>query len=162
MDSISLQTTEERSSGFSHLWKIRYTDLNDTAALTKTLQLMGTAANGVAVGDFVMAAAMYLRTAFVGTAVTNLAIEVGYDLASGTDDPDAFLDSYELAGVATEVLAADGNGAVFATLRTGYAFQEAADIEALFTAVGANLSALTAGEVWVFLRIVRLPKLGGL
>jgi hypothetical protein len=161
MQSISLQTMEERSNGFTHLWKITYADLNDTAGLTKTLQLMGTAQNGVAVGDLVRDAALYLRTAFVGTAVTNLAIDVGYDLAAGTDDPDAFLDNYELAGVATEVLAADGNGAVFATLRTGYAFQEAGDIEALFTAVGANLSALTAGEVWVFLAIARLPKLGG-
>lgn len=162
MQSISLGTTEERTSGFTHLWKVTYADLSDTAGLTKTLQLIGSSQSGVAVGDFVTNAAMYLKTAFVGASVTNLALDVGYDLAAGTDDPDAFLDNYELAGVATEILAADGNGAVFATLRTGYAFQEAGDIEALFTAVGANLSALTAGEVWIFLGIARLPKLGGM
>jgi hypothetical protein len=152
-----LNTVEERSSGFNFLAKVLYTDLNTTAGLTKVLTL----ASGLGVGDLILDGAMYLKTAFVGTAVTNLAIEVGWNVATGTDDPDGIIDSYELAGVATEVLAADANGAAFATLRTGFAFQESGSIEALFTAVGANLTALTAGEVWVFLRIVNLAKLGG-
>jgi hypothetical protein len=81
---------------------------------------------------------------------------VGYDLAAGSDDPDAFLDNYEIHLDASEVLAGDGNGAVFATLRTGYAFQESAKITALFTATGGNLSVLTTGKVIVWLEVANI------
>ena len=49
-----------------------------------------------------------------------------------------------------EILGSDGNGAVFATLRTGWYALEAADLEVLLTATGANLTALTTGEVHVY------------
>ena len=89
-------------------------------------------------------------TAFDGGATSNLVIDFGYDYASLTDDPDAFIDNLELHADGTEILGSDGNGAVFATLRTGWYALEAADLEVLLTATGANLTALTTGEVHVY------------
>jgi hypothetical protein len=85
-------------------------------------------------------------------------MQVGYDLAAGTDDPDAFIKATELLA-AGRILAGDGNGDVFATLRTGYAFQEAGDLEVLLTATGGNLSAMTAGEVRIYLQISKLASI---
>jgi hypothetical protein len=151
----TLMEEQRAATGFTHRFTVDYTDLTSFAALTATLQLL----NDLTARHLVSKAAFELETAFAGTSITNLALDVGYDLASGTDDPDAFLDAYELCGAATEILAGDGNGVVFATLRTGYANQEEMDIEVLFTAVGANLSALTAGRVHIYLAVNDLKAL---
>ena len=102
-------------------------------------------------------AAYKLVTAFDGGATSALALDVGHNGAT-TDDPDSLLDLYEIHVDATEVFYGDGNGAVFATLRTGYAALDAGNIEATFTATGANLTALTQGEVHIYLRVVDLTK----
>lgn len=156
MKLISLDSVQELSNGFTHKAVITAADLNDTAATTKTLNLV----TNLIHGHFVRDAAFYLPTPFDGGATSALSLDVGYDLAAGSDDPDAFLDAYEIHLDATEVLAGDGNGAVFATLRTGHVFQENATITALFTATGGNLSLLTAGEVWIYLNVTPLHQLG--
>lgn len=150
----ALTLEQQAHSGFTHRFTVDYTDLNDTAATTKTLQLL----NSLPRGTMVAAAAFELETAFDGGATSALAMDVGYDLLAGTDDPDAFLDGYEVHVDATEVLAGDGNGAVFATLRTGYVSQEQMDLEVLFTATGANLTALTTGKVHIYLKVVELHR----
>jgi hypothetical protein len=152
-----LNSVEERSNGFNFLAKCFYTDLNTTAGLTKTLVL----AAGLNVGDIVLDAAHYLKTAFTTSGgITALTVDVGWNLATGTDVPNGLIVARELLA-AGRVLAGDGNGAAFATLRTGFALPESGAIEAVFTATGANLTTLTAGEVWIFLRSVNLSKLGG-
>lgn len=153
MTTNYFNSINERTSGWTHQFKIPYGDLS-AAATTKTVDLLT-----LEVGDLVRNAAFYLPTAFVGPSVTNLSLEVGWNAATGSDDPDGLLNDYELAGVATEILAGDANGAAFATLRNGYAAQEAVTIGALFTATGANLSVLTAGEVWIYLNVSKLSKL---
>jgi hypothetical protein len=160
MDTNIISTIPERAGGWTHQLKVRYSDFS-TAGLTQTIQLLGTGNTGCRVGDIVRNAAIYLPTPFVSSgAMTSLKIDVGWDLAAGTDDPDGLIAAYELLGAATEILAADANGAAFATLRNGFAFQENGDIEAVFTALGANVNTLTAGEVWVFLNISRLWQVG--
>lgn len=151
-----LGTDEVRATGFTHVATIEYTDLS-VGATTNTITLV----DGLGVGHLVTAAAFYLETGFVGTSITNLTIEVGWDLAAGTDDPNGLIEAAELATAGTEILAGDATGVAFATKRTGFAFQESGDIEALFTATGANLSALTAGKVHVYLTIVDLTKIKG-
>ncbi len=152
-----LNSVEERSNGFNFLAKLLWTDLNATAGLTKTLVL----ATGLGVGDIVLDAAHYLKTAFTTSgAISALTVDVGWNVATGTDVPAGLIVARELLA-AGRVLAGDGNGAAFATLRTGFAPQESASIEAVFTATGANLTTLTAGEVWIFLRSVNLSRLGG-
>lgn len=144
---------QQAHSGFSHRFTVDYTDFT-AAATTQVFQLL----NSLPRGTMVTAAAFELETPFDGGATSALAMDVGYDLLAGTDDPDAFLDNYEVHLDATEVLAGDGNGAVFATLRTGYVSQEQMDLEVLFTATGANVTALTAGKVHIYLKVVELPK----
>lgn len=141
------------ASGFSHVCTIEYTDLNTTAGTTKTIELL----TGMTVGVLVDKAAFYLETGFVGASITNLLVEVGWD--SAADDADGLLAGYEAATAGTEILAGDGDGAAFATLRTGYAFVAAGEIEVLFTATGANLTALTAGKCHIFLHVTDLAKL---
>jgi len=141
------------ASGFSHVVMIDYTDLNTTAGTTKTLEILP----GMKLGSLVDKAAMYLETGFVGASITNLLLEVGWD--STADDADGLLAGYEVATAGTEILAGDGDGAAFATLRTGFAFVAAGEIEALFTATGANLTALTAGRVHIFLHVTQLADL---
>ncbi len=151
MEKIALNSVNERAMhGYTHRIKVLSTDLT-AAATTQTLSLI----TGMRKGHIVKDAALVLQTPFVGPSITNLTVDVGFDGAS-VDDADAFIDLVELASAGTEILACDGNGAAFATLRTGHAFVEAATITALFTATGANLSVLTAGEVWIYLNVVDL------
>lgn len=152
MNVQTLAAEETRQTGFTHVITVAHTDLSDTAAATKTLELI----TGLGAGHIVTGAAFRLQTPFDGGATSALALDVGYDLLAGADDPDAILDNYQIHLDATEVLAGDGNGAIFATLRTGYAFQESAKITALFTATGGNLSLLTTGTVHIFLTVVNL------
>lgn len=143
----TLSAEETAQNGFTHVARVTYQDL---AALGGSTSGTLTVMSGLGKGWFVDAAYFKLVTAFDGGATSSLKLDFGYDLASGTDDEDAFLDNYEVHLDGTEILAGDGNGAVFAANRTGYAFQEAADLELLFTATGGNLNALTQGEVLVF------------
>jgi hypothetical protein len=147
----------ERAGGWTHRFKITNADLT-AAATTQTLQLIGTAQNGLAAGDFVRSAAFYLPTAFSGGAATSLTMQVGWDYATGTDVPAGLIAASELLSAA-RIVAGDATGSAFATLRTGFAAVEGADIEALFTATGANVSTITAGEVWVFLQISKLSSI---
>jgi len=136
--------------GFTHRFEIPYTDLTGTASTSVAISLATYAA-----GKGVTAAAYKLVTAFDGGATSALALDVGHNGAT-TDDPDSILDNYEIHADATEVLYGDGNGAAFATLRTGYFPLDAGAYEATFTATGANLTVLTTGEVHIYLRIVDL------
>lgn len=144
---------EQARFGFTDKIIITYADLSGTAATTKTITLAPFTA-----GLGVTKAAFKLVTAFDGTSTTNLALDVGWNGAS-TDDPDGVLDNYEIHNDATEVVYGDGNGAAFATLRTGYYPADAGNYEALFTATGANLTDLTTGEVHIYLRLEDLTKI---
>lgn len=154
MKTILLGQDEQRYSGYTHRFTVDYTDLS-AAATTKTLSLI----SGLALGSIVKEAAYYLETSFDGGATSALTLKVGYNLAAGTDDDDSFVAGNSIHADSSPVLAGDGNGAAFATLRTGYAFQESAAIEALFTATGANLNTLTQGKVHIFLAVVDMKKL---
>lgn len=148
-----LSSQELNRTGFSHKAVITYDDLDGTAATSLALTV-----GKIARGGLISAAGYRLVTAFDGTSTTNLVIDFGYDYASLTDDPDAFIDNLELHNDGTEILGSDGNGAVFATLRTGWQALEAADLEVLFTATGANLTDLTSGEVHVYWKQSDLTK----
>lgn len=152
----TLVAEEVRQNGFTHAITIDYADLVAKGAVLTGTFTLSSVLNGATIGKgvFVKEAFYVLETTFDGGATATLKLDVGYNLGSGTDDPDAYLDNYELHQDGTYVLAGDGNGAVFATLRTGHAFVETGTIEALFTVTGANLDALTQGKVHIFLSVV--------
>ena len=107
-----------------------------TAALTNTIELTSLLAKGVIEMIIVKSA-----TAFVGASITNLNVEIG--LAS---DADKFMGAYDaLAAVG------DTNRAAGQFFDGPESFASATSIKLKATAVGANLDALSAGslEVWV-------------
>lgn len=144
---------EQARYGFTDKIIVTYADLSGTAATTKTITLAPYTA-----GLGITKAAYKLVTPFDGGATTNLALDVGHNGAT-TDDPDSALDNYEIHADASYVNYGDGNGAIFATLRTGYYPLDAGNYEALFTATGANLTALTTGEVHIYLGLADLAKI---
>lgn len=153
MNIKKLSAEETRESGFTHKAVITHADLT-AAATTEALTIL----SGLGLGYLVRAAAFRLVSGFVGTDVTALKLDVGWNGAA-VDDADGLLDNYEIATAGTEILAGTGNGAAFAANITGFAPVEAATIEALFSATGANVSVLTAGEVHIYLAVSDLSKL---
>lgn len=153
MQAEQLGVEMQARTGFTHKFTIDYTDLTALGAVTSGAVVLAPYTAG-----FILQLAAYrLETAFDGGATSALALDVGWNGAS-TDDPDGAIDNYEVHVDGTEVFYGDGNGAAFASLRTGYAALDAGTIEATFTATGGNLNALTQGKVHIFLRLVDLTK----
>jgi hypothetical protein len=180
---ITELTLEERiKTGCTHLAEIDYTDLAAAGATTAvTLDLATYVAR-----DCVTHALFDLVTPFDGGATSALALKVGFDGAT-VDDDDAFIQSEELHLDATEVLASVGVPPAVATdtvdgtygneerdviisLRNVVesfrarrkAFVEAGKIQAIFTATGGNLNALTVGKVRIYFNKVRLTGIRGI
>lgn len=152
--AIPLSLEEQAKTGFTHKSIITYADV---AAISGATTAGAIAIHPYTAGTAFQAAAYKLVSGFVGASVTNLTIEVGWNGAS-TDDPNGLIEASEIATAGTEVNYLLGNGVAFATKVTGYAALDAGNIEATFTATGANLSVLTAGEVHVYLKAVDLTK----
>lgn len=149
MKIFALSNAQQAQLGFTHRFEILYSDLT-TASTAHTQTLAAYTA-----GKGVTAAAFRLVSGFVGASVTNLTMAVGFDGAT-TDDADGIIEAVELATAGTEINYGDATGAIFAAKRTGYFPQDAGNYTALFTATGANVTVLTAGEVHVYLRLVDL------
>jgi hypothetical protein len=173
VNNLSLE--EMAQYGATHKFVVTYEDLNTTAgtALTVTLR------SAFAARSRAQYVGHRIVTNFDGGATSELTVALGYDLASGTDDTDAFLAATSIHEDGTEILsspvaitdvaadAVDGTygaeeAAVIASLRTklntvlkyvGMSFNEAWDLEAVFTSTGANLTALTQGEVHFYFRL---------
>lgn len=178
---IPLSTIDARVTGVSHLIKVPYTDLTDTAGTAKTLDLIAS----IPANTLFQYRGHVLVTDFAGTSITELTVAVGYNLSSGTDDADAYQAATSICGAATEIDATpeeitdvatdtvDGTygteeSTVIASLRTKLnallklqpvCHNVAWDLEAVFTSTGANLDALTAGEVWFLVSAVSLDQL---
>ncbi len=176
MKTRIFDTVEERTRRFSHAFVIEVADIA-AAATGKTLTLI----TDLPAKSYVRDSAFVLNTPFDGGAATNLSLKVGYNGAT-FDDPVAFINTVEIHHDATYVPAGRGTAAgvdqstidstygsqeaaVLTSLRNivnplnGGVLKEKANIEAVFTATGANLSTLTSGEVTVLLDIVRLDKI---
>lgn len=150
---LQLNAADQARYGFTHKVVITFADLTALGAVASGVVSLATYTAGLGCTK----AAFRLVTAFTGGATSALALDVGHNGAT-TDDPDSIIDNYEVHSTGTEIFFGDGNGAVFATLRTGYYPLDAGVYEALFTATGGNLNALTAGEVNIYLRLEDLTK----
>lgn len=179
---LPLSTIDARlATGATHLIKVPYTDLTDTAGTAKTLSLM----TSIPANTLFRFVGMVLVTDFAGTSITELTAAVGYDLTSGTDDADGFQAATSICGAATEIDATpevitdvDASAIdttygqaeldVITSLRSKVnlvlkqqvrCFNEGWDLEAVFTSTGANLTACTAGEVWFLVAMANLDQL---
>lgn len=153
--------------GATHRIVIDYTDLTDTAGTAKTLQVLPYIAR-----DIVRLKVFDLVKPFDGGSTSALNVIAGWNGGS-VDDANGLLEATELHADATEILAGAPNAdastvdgtygaqeqAVIASLRAlfaGLQAQEAGNIELVFTATGANLTALTQGKLFLYLQRIRL------
>tara|TARA_Y100001934_G_scaffold266371_1_gene345724 strand:- start:150 stop:620 length:471 start_codon:yes stop_codon:yes gene_type:complete len=134
----SVLSNQERAQGFTHKWKVLFTDVDEGSGSSDTV----TVALGNTPADFVISKAMInVSTAFAGTG--GLSIKVGTG-----DDDDNFI-------TATSVLAAgpiiSAAGSAPATLTGSFAAASNA-LQAKFTnSSSGSPSALTAGELDIYL-----------
>jgi len=150
---LQLNAADQARFGFTHKTVITFADLVALGAVSSGVVSLATYTAGLGCTK----AAFRLVTAFVGGATSALSLKVGHNGVT-TDDDDSIIAAYELHSTGTEIFFGDGNGAAFATLRTGYYPLDAGTYEALFTATGGNLNALTAGEVNIYLKLEDLTK----
>ena len=182
MDILRLSALETVAAlGATHVARITYSDLTDTAATTKTVTLLAS----IAANTLFRYVGHVLITDFDGGATSELTMAVGYDLSSGTDDVDGFQTATSVHADGTEVdvtpeLVTDVDtstvdatygteeSTVIASLRTKLnlllkqqprSFITTWDLECAFTATGANLSTLTSGEVLVLFALVDLDPI---
>jgi hypothetical protein len=129
----------------NYQWVIRDEDLT-AAAATETIDLLGDMVSGDVAGDFLVR----VDTNFDGGATTTMLMDVGFslDAAASHDDPDYFIQQYDVHEDTTITYVYGGKS-------SSYQWREAGDIEALFTASGANVSVLTAGQVSIFGNVIR-------
>ena len=134
----SVLSNQERAQGFTHKWKVLFTDIDEGSGSSDTV----TVALGDTPADFIITKAMVnITTAFAGTG--GLSIQVGTD-----GDPNNFI-------TATSVLTAgpliSAIGAAPVTLAGTFAVASDA-LEALFTnSSSGSPSALSAGELDIYL-----------
>lgn len=154
LKTIPLSNEEALKTGFTHKSIITYTEVAAIGAATGGALVLAPYTAGTA---FQAAAYKVVGTGFVGASVTNLTVKVGWNGAT-TDDDDGLIAASEICTAGTEILYLLGDGAAFAANKTGYVALDAGNIEATFTSTGANLSAMTAGEVHIYLKLVDLTK----
>lgn len=135
---------ETVKSGFTHVSKVLFTDLNTTASTAKTLQVFPDTGNNVS-GLLVIKVATKIAVAFGVTSITALNVIVG---DSGSTN--RFLASQELVS---------GTPVAFKVGTVPFAYVTATHVDAVFTATTANLTDLSAGELHIFIAVCDLNQM---
>lgn len=154
MDTIPLMNQEQLLTGCSHARRLPLADI-----LALALAAGATTALTIDISDYVardvVDKAMFdLVTPFDGGATSELTVKFGYN-GVAVDDDDAFIAATSVHADSTEILASVGTG-------TRFAAQEAGKLQLILTSTGANISALTAGEIILYFNQIRLPQLRGI
>jgi hypothetical protein len=123
--------------GWTHRLRVNYTQIS-AAALTKMLSF------ALPAGAVVQNVAHACIVPFVGPSVTSLKVAVGNDAQS-----DNYLDDVEMVS---------GSVAADSFVASNASVGGADTLDVLFTAIGANLSVLTAGEVVLLFRIASIRQ----
>lgn len=142
MKSVPLSYEERIATGMTHKILIDYTDLTDTAGLTKTLE-----AFPVAAGQTIRKAASKVLVAFAGCAT--LVAEVG-----DGGDVDRLMASHNMKATA-------GTRVVAVPSSVPYAYTGDDTLDVKFTATTNNLTELTAGQVAILVEVSDLAQHDG-
>lgn len=142
---VDLNTTAKY--GHTHKITVSYTDIQ-TAATTKTLAIFPdpTSSTSTLVGLSVAVLSINVTTAFAGTSITALTLAIG----DGNDTDRLCTTACQDA----DLLTAAGTSVLGRFITAPYTYNSADTVDALFTATGANTSALTAGSVDIYVRAV--------
>ena len=143
----SILSNQERAQGFTHKFKILYTDIDEGSGSSDTV----TVALGDTQTDFVITKALlHVPTAFAGTGA--MTVQIGTD-----GDPNNFIAAITVLTAGPTISAA---GAAPVTLAGTFAIASDA-LEALFTnSSSGSPSALSAGEMDIYLAIHSANDLG--
>ena len=134
----SILSNQERAQGFTHKFKILYTDIDEGTGSSDTV----TVSLGDTPTDFIVTKALInVTTAFAGTGA--MTVQVGTD-----GDPNNYITATSILAVGPTIA---GAGAAPVTLAGSFAAASDA-LEALFTnSSSGSPSALTAGELDIYL-----------
>lgn len=143
----STLSNQARAQGFTHKFKILYTDIDEGSGSTDTV----TVSLGDTPTDFIVTKALInVTTAFAGTGA--MTVQVGTD-----GDPNNYITATSILAVGPTIA---GAGAAPVTLAGSFAAASDA-LEALFTnSSSGSPSALTAGEMDIYLAMHSANDLG--
>lgn len=147
MDVVKLPLETQALLGANYAAIIDYTDLSDTAGLTKTLT------TNIPANAMVQGVCHTLIEDFVSATASSLVYTVG-----DGSDADFHLTSTQLEQSDTEIdlkVHTPGSGAS----AEGKVYTAADTLDFAFTAVGGNLNTLTAGKLIFYFRMVTLDEL---
>lgn len=170
-----LDAQEAALRGATHEFVSKYTDLNGTAGTSLTQAV----ASALPAGTRVEYVGHQLDTDFDGGATSELTAAIGWDLGSGTDDADGLCAAMSLHADGTEIqygpeavadvdsstvdgtygaqeqaVIGDARTKLNTTLKRGpKVFNDTCTINIVWTATGANLTALTQGQARFWFRI---------
>lgn len=144
------------NGGFNVLATISVADLNTTAATTKTITI-----DSIPTDAMVFDVGYRLITSFDGGATSALTVQIGDD-----DDADGFVAATSVHADNTPISSAANSGAYFTVggdantaKAKNYDNAAAKSLNVLFTATGANLTALTTGKLVVFAKVADLTAI---
>jgi len=129
-------------SAYTDSIRITHADLT-ASSTTQTIQ------KDVKAGDQVRSVAYKLHTSFDGGATSALTLNVG-----DGSDTDRFIDDPSIHADASAIVF--GPQPVPATNSVGKVYAVDDTIDILFTATGANVSVLTAGDIEIFFNIINI------
>ena len=148
---LSLLSYEERSStGFSHKAVIPYTDMSSTASTlsaTFTMTQLASSSYGAAIGSGANVIAYRIVTPFLGGAIATMVINFGTTFSAT-----AYLNAVDVKGQAAGTW-----GVVVPSTR----LTSDAGANYYFQTTGANLTALTQGQMELYLGRVDMKGVAG-
>ena len=145
----SVLSNQERAQGFTHKYKIKYTDIDDDSA-TSTGDTITVALGNTPTDFVVMKAMVNVTTAFAGGGT--LTIDVGTD---GDEDNFINLKSVTAVGPIIEL-----SGAAPVTVAGTYAAAADALQAHFINSSSASPSALSAGELDIYLAMISANDIG--
>lgn len=187
MNLVKLPLEERVSTGCSHALRLVVAEVLTLASAAGATTALTINVKTYQARDIVNLAFFDLVTPFDGGATSGLTLKFGYNGAT-VDDDDAFIAARSIHVDATEIFADAGGLTAVATdtvdstygsaeatvlesLRTTvnevrarrfFAAQEAGTFQLILTSTGANLSALTTGEVVLYFNVIRPTELRGI
>jgi len=143
----SILSNQERAQGFTHKFKILYTDIDEGSGSSDTV----TVSLGDTPTDFIVTKALInVTTAFAGTGA--MTVQIGTD-----GDPNNYITATSILAVGPTIA---GAGAAPVTLAGSFAAASDA-LEALFTnSSSGSPDALSAGEMDIYLAMHSANDLG--
>lgn len=137
----------EAAKGPTHKIVVTYADLNDTAGLTKTLNVQFNGGNFPVKTQF-ECTHIDVVTAFGGGTVATLTLQLG----------DAGSAARYWTAASKDLLSTGCVSAARSITTQPFALTTAGTLQALFTSTVGNLNALTAGEIHIYVKIVNLNE----